>query len=105
MIANSNTCGGCEVVGNNNISNSVQHPLLATRLLRESLLVSLGRVLTHSDTGITLESACSLADLEDGSALIAGSSIVQACLGELWGGDVDIYTSAAAAPNVRSVSK
>ena len=104
MIANSNTCGGCEVGGNNNTSSSVQHPLLATRLLRESLLVSLGRVLTHSDTGITLESACSLADLEDGSALIAGSSIVQTCLGELWGGDVDIYTSAKAAPNVRSVS-
>ena len=41
-------------------------------------------------------------------ALIAGSTIAQACLGVLWGGgreevDVDVFCSAKAAPMVRSV--
>ena len=84
-------------------------PLLATRLLRESLLSSLGRVLEYSESGITLDSALALADLPSASAIIAGSTIVQACLGELWGekrsrSDVDVLCTAKAAPKVRSVS-
>ncbi len=84
-------------------------PLLATRLLRESLLYSLARVLEHSKSGITLDSALALGDVSD--ALIAGSTMAQACLGVLWDGsryesspDVDIFCSAQAAPEVRSVS-
>jgi hypothetical protein len=87
---------------------------VASMLLRESLLVSLGRALQCSESGITLDSALALADyLPDGSAVIAGSTIVQACLGELWkdggyGGnepsDVDVFCTAKAAPMVRSVS-
>ena len=81
---------------------------LASTLLNESLRVSLGRVLQHSKSGITLESALSLSDLPEGSAVIAGSTIVQACLGELWGGcggcDVDVFCTAKDAPKVRSVS-
>jgi len=88
---------------------SSTNPLLATHLLRCSLLSSLGRVLEHSESGVTLESAMALGDLPDGSALIAGSSIVQACLGVLWKNkyspaDVDIFCTAKAAPDVRSVS-
>jgi hypothetical protein len=84
--------------------------VLATQLLRSSLLASLGRVLEHSESGITLEAAMSLGDLPDGSAIIAGSTMVQACLGVLWEGryegppDVDIFCSADCAPLVRSVS-
>lgn len=90
-------------------------PVLATRLLRESLLSSLRRVLEHSESGITLESALALGDLPRGSVLIAGSTMVQTCLGVLWEEgryreygyplpDVDVYCSAEAAPQVRSVS-
>jgi hypothetical protein len=60
--------------------------VLATRLLRSSLIVSLGRVLKHSKSGITLEAALSMGDLPDGYAVIAGSTIVQTCLGVLWEG-------------------
>lgn len=80
----------------------------ATRMLRHSLLSSLGRVLEHSRSGITLESALALGNLPEGSALIAGSTIVQTCLGVLWEGnrhspvDVDVFCSAKAAPKVRS---
>ena len=84
--------------------------LLATHLLRTSLLSSLRRVLDHSQSGITLDAVLSLGDLNlpDGSALIAGSTMAQACLGVLWEGrhgrpDVDVFTSAKAAPQVRSV--
>ena len=114
-------------------------PVLATRLLRESLLSSLGRVLKYSESGITLGmfytyyeqhvlASCinsyersplisvpfvpsdALTKLPEGSALIAGSTMVQCCLGEIMKGkydrpsDVDIYCSAANAPQVRSVS-
>ncbi|KAL7450628.1 hypothetical protein ACHAWC_002512 [Mediolabrus comicus] len=85
---------------------------VASMLLRESLLVSLGCVLQCSESGITLDSALAMADyLPDGSAVIAGSTIVQACLGEHWkdGGyrgndpsDVDVFCTAKAAPMVRS---
>mmetsp|Transcript_12899 Transcript_12899/g.23746 ORF Transcript_12899/g.23746 Transcript_12899/m.23746 type:complete len:512 (+) Transcript_12899:157-1692(+) len=89
-------------------ASSTATPLLATRLLRQSLLSSLGRVLEHSQTGITLESALALANLPKGSAIIAGSTMAQTCLGVLWEGgryspvDVDVYCSATAAPQVRS---
>jgi len=54
-----------------------------------------------------------LGELPEGSAVIAGSTMVQACLGVLWGeggektygdgkSDVDIFCSAKAAPAVRS---
>jgi hypothetical protein len=85
--------------------------VLATSLLRSSLLSSLERVLKQSQSGITLQSAISMGELlPDGSAIIAGSTIVQACLGQVWKGsygtppDVDIFCSAKAAPQVRSVS-
>ena len=58
-------------------SSTAASPLLATRLLRQSLLSSLGRVLEHSQTGITLESALALANLPKGSAIIAGSTMAQ----------------------------
>ena len=62
----------------------------------------------HGCSGITLDSALSLSDLPEGSAVITGSTIVQACLGELWGGcggcDVDVFCTAKDAPKVRSVS-
>ena len=80
--------------------------VLATRLLKQSLLSSLGRVLEQSKSGITLDSALALANLPEGSALIAGSTIVAACLGvELESDryiDVDVFCSAKAAPTVRS---
>jgi len=49
-----------------------------------------------------------MGELPEGSALIAGSTIVAACLGKDWSGgrnssDVDVYCSARAAPQVRSV--
>lgn len=88
---------------------------LASTLLHDSLLSSLGRVLQYSESGITLDSALALADLPTGGeAIIAGSTIAQACLGELWGeekygktkpSDVDVYCTAKAAPLVRSVSR
>ncbi|KAL7541679.1 hypothetical protein ACHAXR_011125 [Thalassiosira sp. AJA248-18] len=73
-------------------------PVLATRLLRQSLLSSLGRVLEHSKSGITLEAALALPE----GGLIAGSTMVQACLGRWNNSDVDVYCSAKAAPQVRS---
>lgn len=83
--------------------------VLATRLLRSSLLSSLGRVLEKSESGITLESALEMADLPEGSALIAGSTMAAAVLGEVWSGpdrwrkaDVDVFCTAKAAPQVRS---
>jgi len=88
---------------------SKQPVLLATRLLRQSLLSSLGRVLDMSDSGITLQSALELANLPEGSAIIAGSTMAAAALGEVWSGahswnkqDVDIFCTAKAAPQVRS---
>ncbi|EJK53028.1 hypothetical protein THAOC_27605 [Thalassiosira oceanica] len=88
--------------------------LLATRMLRVSLEHNLERVLEHSRSGITLDSLKKLGELPEGSAVIAGSTMVQACLGVLWGeggektygdgkSDVDIFCSAKAAPAVRSV--
>ena len=106
----------------------VTSPLLATTLLRESLLSSLGRALEHSKSGITLKSVLKLPE----GSLIAGSTMAQACLGVLWEKgsresrkrnaclsdfapthkpgdigcddkvDVDVYCSARAAPQVRS---
>mmetsp|Transcript_23335 Transcript_23335/g.53536 ORF Transcript_23335/g.53536 Transcript_23335/m.53536 type:complete len:509 (-) Transcript_23335:213-1739(-) len=87
--------------------------LLATRMLRVSLEHNLERVLEHSRSGITLDSLKKLGELPEGSAVIAGSTMVQACLGVLWGeggektygdgkSDVDIFCSAKAAPAVRS---
>ncbi|KAL7549537.1 hypothetical protein ACHAWF_012803 [Thalassiosira exigua] len=79
-------------------------PLLATTLLRRSLLSSLGRVLDRSPSGISLEAVLAMPE----GALIAGSTVAQACLGVLWEGkydeapDVDVFTSAKAAPMVRS---
>ena len=85
--------------------------VLATRLLRASLLSSLGRVLKKSESGITLKSALEMADLPEGSAIIAGSIMAATVLGEDWSGpnrwsksDVDIFCTAKAAPQVRSVS-
>ena len=85
--------------------------VLATRLLRASLLSSLGRVLQKSESGITLKSALEMADLPEGSAIIAGSTMAATVLGEDWSGpnrwsksDVDIFCTAKAAPQVRSVS-
>mmetsp|Transcript_11748 Transcript_11748/g.18017 ORF Transcript_11748/g.18017 Transcript_11748/m.18017 type:complete len:350 (-) Transcript_11748:1044-2093(-) len=45
-----------------------------------------------------------MGELPEGSALIAGSTIVAACLGKDWSNraDVDVYCSAKAAPQVRS---
>jgi hypothetical protein len=81
--------------------------VLATRLLRSSLLSSLGRVLGNSRSGITLDAALKMGELPEGSAVIAGSTIVAACLGKDWSNwpraDVDVYCSAMAAPQVRSV--
>ena len=85
--------------------------VLATRLLRASLLSSLDRVLKKSESGITLKSALEMADLPEGSAIIAGSTMAATVLGEIWSGpncwsksDVDIFCTAKAAPQVRSVS-
>ena len=86
--------------------------VLATQLLRSSLLSSLGRVLEKSSSGITLDAVLKMGELPEGSALIAGSTIVAACLDKDWSSkwpsknvDVDVYCSAQAAPQVRSVSK
>ena len=85
--------------------------VLATRLLRASLLSSLGRVLKKAESGITLKSALEMADMPEGSAIIAGSTMAATVLGEVWSGpnswsksDVDIFCTAKAAPQVRSVS-
>lgn len=78
--------------------------LLATNLLRTSLLSSLGHVLEKTESGITLDAVLKMGALPEGSALIAGSTIVAACLGKYdWKGDVDVYCSAEGAPQVRSV--
>jgi len=91
----------------NAASSSNDRKVLATQLLRSSLLSSLGRVLENSGSGITLDSVLKMGELPEGSALIAGSSIVAACLGKDWSGgrnasDVDVYCSARAAPQIRS---
>ena len=83
--------------------------VLATRLLRASLLSNLSRVLDKTGNGITLEVMMKLAPINPVGgpphALIAGSSLVQACLGTVWSSaDVDVYCSPQAAPEVRSVS-
>ena len=92
----------------NAASSSNDKKVLATQLLRSSLLSSLGRVLEKSGSGITLDAVLKMGELPEGSALIAGSTIVAACLGKDWSGgrnssDVDVYCSARAAPQVRSV--
>jgi hypothetical protein len=80
-------------------------PLLATRLLRKSLLSSFACVLDNAGTGIDINAALQLSELSKGSVLISGSAMVQTCLGEIWeGGDVDIYCLNEFAPQVRSVS-
>lgn len=90
---------------NNSASSAGDNKVvLATQLLRSSLLASLGRVLEKSSSGITLDAVLKMGELPEGSALIAGSTIVAACLGEDWdSADVDVYCSAQAAPQVRSV--
>ena len=70
-------------------------------MVRASLLSSLKRVLDNSRSGITLDSVRALPE----GALIAGSTVAQACLGVLWEADVDVFCSAKAAPWVRSVSE
>ena len=90
-------------------SASDDKKVLATSLLRASLLSSLGRVLENSKSGITLDAALKMGKLlPEGSCCIAGSSIVAACLGKDWSksrnsSDVDVYCSARAAPEIRSV--
>ena len=59
--------------------------VLATQPLRTSLLSSLERVLEKSETRITLEALFKMGELPEGSALIAGSTMVSACLGKDWG--------------------
>ena len=87
-------------------SSNEKKNLIATNLLRTSLLSSLGRVLEQINCGITLEAVLKMGALPEGSALIAGSSMVAACLGKYdWKGDVDVYCSAEGAPLVRSVRK
>ena len=87
-------------------SSNEKKNLLATNLLHTSLLSSLGRVLEQIKCGITLEAVLKIGALPEGSALIAGSSMVAACLGKYdWKGDVDVYCSAEGAPLVRSVRK
>eukprot|EP00984_Skeletonema_dohrnii_P006577 scaffold2353_cov93-Skeletonema_dohrnii-CCMP3373.AAC.8 len=80
----------------NAASSSNDKKVLATQLLRASLLSSLGRVLQNSGSGITLDAVLKMGDLPEGSALIAGSTIVAACLGKDWSGgrnasDVDVH--------------
>jgi len=78
---------------------------LASILLRESLLMSLGHVLKCSESGITLDSLLAMPGyVTEGSAVIAGSTIAQACLGEIWNSDVDVFCTAKLAPATRSVS-
>ena len=90
-------------------SSNDDKKVLATSLLRASLLSSLGRVLENSKSGITLDAALKMGKLlPEGSCCIAGSSIVAACLGKDWSksrnsSDVDVYCSARAAPEIRSV--
>ena len=86
--------------------SSSSSPLLATRLLRKSLLSSFARVLNNSGTGIDINAALQLSSVvPKGQCVFAGSAMVQTCLGEIWeGGDVDIYCLNEVAPQVRSVS-
>ena len=78
----------------------------ATRALRVSLEQSLARVLKAR---VVMPEAVDFKALVDADgrpgALIAGSTMVQCVLGTVWTGDeidVDIFTTAAAAPGVRS---
>jgi hypothetical protein len=87
-------------------SSNEKKNLFATNLLRTSLLSSLGHVLEQINCGITLDAVLKMGALPEGTALIAGSSMVAACLGKHdWKGDVDVYCSAEGAPLVRSVRK
>jgi len=87
-------------------SSNEKKNLFATNLLRTSLLSSLGHVLEQINCGITLEAVLKMGALPEGTALIAGSSMVAACLGKYdWKADVDVYCSAEGAPLVRSVRK
>ncbi len=99
-----------EVASHDGMNNDNKKVVLATQLLRMSLLSSLGRVLEKSASGITMDAVLKMGELPEGSALIAGSTMVAVCLGKDWSGgqnasDVDVYCSAAAAPQVRSVSR
>jgi hypothetical protein len=95
-----------KVAASSSSSSEEKKNLFATNLLRTSLLSSLGRVLEQINCGITLEAVLKMGALPEGSALIAGSSMVAACLGKYdWKGDVDVYCSAEGAPLVRSVRK
>lgn len=103
--------GGSKLSSTGTTSSNKPKAVLATRLLRASLLSSLGRVLKDSESGITLKSALEMANLPEGSAIIAGSTMAATVLGEIWSGpdrwsksDVDIFCTAKAAPQVRSVS-
>ena len=92
-----------------NAASSSDEKVLATQLLRTSLLSSLNRVLEAGGSGLTLDALLKMGDglPEEGGAIIAGSTMVAACLGKMdWRkSDVDVYCSAKAAPHVRSVSK
>jgi len=67
--------------------------------------MSLGHVLKCSESGISLDSLLSMPDyVTEGSAVIAGSTIAQACLGEIWNSDVDVFCTAKSAPATRSIA-
>lgn len=94
--------------------------VLATKALRVSLKRSLERVLRARGISLDALSFGALVDAETGrpGALIAGSTMVQCVLGTVWYGtehdaiaeyprgayqiDVDVFTTAASAPAVRS---
>ena len=85
-------------------SSDEKQNLLATKLLHTSLISSLGHVLEKSKSGITLDAVLKMGELPEGSALIARSTVVAACLGRYhWKGDADVYCLAKGAPQVQSV--
>jgi hypothetical protein len=104
LLSKRNCTKNLDANANSKLGNSSS--CLATCLLRKSLLVSLGRVLRESKLGITLEASLAMGDLPAGSVVIAGSTMVQTCLGVLWkriwnsNVDTDIFCSAKAAPKV-----
>jgi len=78
--------------------------VLATRLLRDALMSSLQRVLTHHKIPLPAVSFASMRSA-DGTpgAVLSGSTMVQVVLGEVWtGSDIDVFTLAPAAPAVRT---
>ena len=87
--------------------NSV-NAVLATRLLRTSLLTSLERILRQGKLGLTSNGFKTFLDLtrrlpRRNAVVISGSTMVQCVLGEYWDdSDVDIFCSAQAAPEVRT---